>query len=193
MFQWFNFLLYAVSTAATPGPNNIMSMTNGGHLGFKKALPFNFGIWVGFSLVMILCTLFCATLASYIPLVKMPLLIIGAIYMLYLARSTYKSSSKLKKGTGGSGFISGFILQFVNPKIYIYGIMSMEAYILPYYSQEPLTLLKFAMFLAFIGFAFTLGWSAFGALFNLLFTKYAKIVNTIMSLLLVYCAISLFQ
>ena len=132
-------------------------------------------------------------IASYIPLVKMPLLIIGAIYMLYLARSTYKSSSKLKKGTGGSGFISGFILQFVNPKIYIYGIMSMEAYILPYYSQEPLTLLKFAMFLAFIGFAFTLGWSAFGALFNLLFTKYAKIVNTIMSLLLVYCAIYLFQ
>ena len=42
MFNWFAFLTYAVITAATPGPNNIMSMSNGGRLGFKGALPFNF-------------------------------------------------------------------------------------------------------------------------------------------------------
>ena len=30
MFNWFAFLTYAVITAATPGPNNIMSMSNGG-------------------------------------------------------------------------------------------------------------------------------------------------------------------
>lgn len=35
MFNWFAFLTYAVITAATPGPNNIMSMSNGGRLGFK--------------------------------------------------------------------------------------------------------------------------------------------------------------
>lgn len=27
MFNWFAFLTYAVITAATPGPNNIMSMS----------------------------------------------------------------------------------------------------------------------------------------------------------------------
>lgn len=35
MFNWFAFLTYAVITAATPEPNNIMSMSNGGRLGFK--------------------------------------------------------------------------------------------------------------------------------------------------------------
>ena len=30
MFPWYAFLTYAVITAATPGPNNIMSMSNAG-------------------------------------------------------------------------------------------------------------------------------------------------------------------
>lgn len=50
MFPWFSFLTYAVVTAVTPGPNNIMSMSNGSRKGFRGALPFNLGIWVGFPL-----------------------------------------------------------------------------------------------------------------------------------------------
>lgn len=40
MFNWFAFLTYAVITAATPRPNNIMSMSNGGRLGFNLTLAF---------------------------------------------------------------------------------------------------------------------------------------------------------
>ena len=40
MFPWFSFLTYAVVTAVTPGPNNIMSMSNGSRQGFLGALPF---------------------------------------------------------------------------------------------------------------------------------------------------------
>ena len=50
----------------------------------------------------------------------------------------------------------------------------------------------FALLLAFIGFVFTLCWSAFGSAFRLLFSRHTKSVNTIMALLLVYCAASLF-
>lgn len=64
MFHWAAFLTYAVVTAATPGPNNIMSMSNGNRRGFHRALPFNFGIWAGFSIVMILCTAFCSLLST---------------------------------------------------------------------------------------------------------------------------------
>ena len=92
MFNWFAFLTYAVITAATPGPNNIMSMSNGGRLGFKGALPFNFGILAGFAAVMLICTAFCSTLTELIPAVKTPMLIAGAAYMLHLAWATYKSA-----------------------------------------------------------------------------------------------------
>lgn len=192
MFHWLTFLTYAISTAVTPGPNNILSMTNAGRLGFRRSLPFNFGIWGGFSVVMVLCTLFCSMLSSIIPKIKLPILIIGAIYMLYLAWKTFTGTTALEENDSKSGFISGFAFQFINPKIYIYGIISMEIYILPFYSNETLALLGFSLLLAFIGFVFTLCWSAFGSVFRLLFSKYAKVTNAALSLMLVYCAASLF-
>jgi threonine/homoserine/homoserine lactone efflux protein len=35
------FLAYILVTAYTPGPNNILSMSNGSMYGFKKSFPFN--------------------------------------------------------------------------------------------------------------------------------------------------------
>ncbi len=191
MFSWFSFLTYAVVTAVTPGPNNIMSMSNGSRKGFRGVLPFNFGIGAGFAIVMLLCTMLCNVLSTLIPKIKLPMLILGAAYMLYLAWETFRSSG-VEEDHSRDGFLSGFLLQFINPKIYIYCIMSMEAYILPFYQGQALPLVGFALLLAFIGFAFTLLWSGFGSVFKLLFSKHARVVNTIMALLLVYCAVSLF-
>lgn len=192
MFHWASFLTYAVVTAVTPGPNNILSMSNGSRRGFKGALPFNFGILAGFAIIMVLCTAFCSLLSTWIPKIKMPMLIVGACYMLYLAWGTFRSSGTIEENHSRDGFFSGLLLQFVNPKIYIYCIMSMEAYILPFYHGRPLPLLGFALLLASIGFLFTLLWSAFGSIFKWLFSRHTRLVNTIMGLLLVYCAISLF-
>ncbi len=192
MFSWINFLTYAVVTAITPGPNNIMSMSNASRIGFKKTLPFNFGIMTGFLLVTTICTLLSNFLSSLLPAIEFPMLIIGAAYMLYLAWKTFKSGDTIEENTSKSGFISGMLLQFVNPKIYIYCIVSMQAYILPFFKENIPVLLFFAFVLSSIGFICTLCWSGFGSLFKMIFSKYSKITNTIMALLLVYCAVSLF-
>ena len=39
MFRWIPFLTYAIVTAVTPGPNNIMSMSNGNRKKKKKGYP----------------------------------------------------------------------------------------------------------------------------------------------------------
>lgn len=192
MFNWISFLTYAVITAVTPGPNNIMSMSNGSRKGFRGALPFNLGIWLGFSIVMLICTFLCSAVSTLIPKIKLPMLIAGTAYMLYLAWETFRSSDIIEENHSHDGFLPGLLLQFVNPKIYIYCIMSMEAYILPFYNGNALALFGFAMLLTFIGCTFTLCWSAFGSVFKWLFSKHAKRINTIMALLLVYCAVSLF-
>lgn len=192
MFSWIHFLSYVFATAATPGPNTIMSMSNAGRKGFLKALPFNFGIWTGFSMVMLICALFCNTLSTIIPKIKTPMLFVGAAYMLWLAWKTFKSSSAIEEDDRDGSYLSGLFLQFVNPKVYIYGIVSMESYILPYYQGEWKILIFFALLLAFIGFVLTLLWALFGSVFKILFSRYAKITNTVMALLLVYCAVSLF-
>lgn len=168
-------------------------MSNASRFGFRKSLPFNGGIFLGFSIVMILCTLFSAVLFSLIPAIKPFMLAIGAAYMLYLAWKTYKSSSSIEmKDAQSNRFVSGMLLQFINPKIIIYGITAMSSYILPHF-EAPLTLLGFALLLAFVGFTGTLCWSAFGAVFYKLFSRHTKQLNTIMALLLVYCAVSLYR
>lgn len=192
MFHWFSFLSYAVVTSVTPGPNNIMSMSNGIRNGFKRTLPFVLGVGAGFFLVMLLCTAFCSVLSALIPKLKLPMLFAGAAYMLYLAWKTFRSSDHIEENHAHDGFLSGLLLQFINPKIFIYCILSMETYILPLYHGQAVPLVGFAFLMTLIGLTFTLCWSAFGSAFQRLFTRHARVVNTVMALFLVYCAVSLF-
>ncbi len=192
MFNLYSFLAYIFVTAYTPGPNNIMSMSNAIKSGFRKSLPFNLGIFVGFSIVMGFCTLFSATLYQVLPSIKPVMLILGAAYILYLAWKTFKSSGDIEISDSHShSFMQGLFLQFINPKIIIYGITSMSTYILPHFESVPI-LIGFAILLAFVGFTGTLCWAWFGAAFHTLFTTYSKMINITMSLLLLYCAVSLF-
>lgn len=186
------FLTYVLVTAITPGPNNIASLSNASRVPLPKAFRFNFGILTGFSIVMLGCLLFTKTLFNLLPRIKNILLIIGTIYMLYLAWKAWNSGTLLTAASNRDGsFLSGFLLQFVNPKIYIYGITALSVYIIPK-SSNPLILIGTALFLAAAGFCSTLLWALFGAFFRKTFARHGVLINRVTALLLVYCAISLY-
>jgi threonine/homoserine/homoserine lactone efflux protein len=192
MFSLYPFLTYLFITAYTPGPNNIMSLSHAVRYGFKKSFPFNLGILAGFSIVMLVCTLVSALIFSYLHQARLYMEVVGAAYMLYLAWKTWKSSSEIELDqTRGAGFLSGLSLQFINPKIYIYAVTAMSTYILPYFDSTA-ALIGFAFLLALIGFSGTVAWSLFGSSFRRLLSAYARIVNPLLAVLLVYCAVSLF-
>ncbi len=191
MFDAVGFLVYIFITAITPGPNNIMSMTNASRQGFRRSFPFNLGIYVGFLIVMTLCMVFSSLLQSLIPQIAIGMKIVGAAYMLYLAWKTFHSAMNLDTEAARSGFVAGLLLQFVNPKIYIYAITAMGSYILPYFSGFW-ALAGFVVALATMGFVGTIAWALFGSAFKRLFATHGKIINIVMALLLVYCAVSLF-
>jgi len=179
-------------TAFTPGPNNIMSMINAKQYGLKKSFNFNLGIFVGFIIIMIACSYFNLILFNIMPKVEGFVGIFGAIYMLYLA---YKIAFSKNISTDmdikrTNTFFVGLKLQFVNPKVILYGITSIATFIIPNYKSN-FALILFALFLAFIGFIGTLCWALFGALFQNFLIKYNKQFNIVMGLLLVYCAISI--
>lgn len=192
MFNWLSFLTYALITTITPGPNTIASMSGGSRNGFVKTLPFNLGVLAGVSVIMALCALFCSLLSAVLPRIRLPMLILGAAYILYLAWGTFRSSGVVEETDGRRGFLSAVMLQFLNVKLILYGIVSMEVYILPYYQDDLPALLGFSLLMAGFCFFSTLLWSAFGSVFKWLFARHAKIVNAIMALLLVWCAVALF-
>lgn len=192
MFNWLSFLTYALVTTITPGPNTVASMSGGSKNGFRKTLPFNLGVFAGVFVIMVLCALFCSLLSSLVPKIRTPMLLIGAAYILYLAWMTWRSGAVTEAAAPGGGFLSAVFLQFLNVKLILYGIVSMETYILPYYQHDLPALLGFSLLMAAFCFAATLLWSVFGSVFKWLFAKHAKTVNLIMALLLVLCAVSLF-
>lgn len=192
MFHLYDFLIYCFITSYTPGANNLLSMSNAIRLEFRRSIRFNFGILTGFAVVMAVCTAFSATLYSYLPKVKIVMQILGAAYMLYLAWKVFKSSSELSaEGGREASFLSGMVLQFANPKIYIYAITAMSLYILPVYHSAA-ALIGFTVLLTLIGASGSFIWALFGAAFCKFFSRHTRLVNTVMALLLVYCAVSLF-
>lgn len=225
MTNTVSFIVYMLITAFTPGPNNITSMTNASHYGFKKSWSYNLGMWCAFSIVMILCALFTTVLQVYIPSVKPYLIGAGAAYMLHLAWKTWRSeppkenseeietvkSISIEKEISENGtsvnskkqlskkkmplfwqlFFSGAVLQFVNPKIMIYGITSLSVYIVPVYSDK-IVIALFALLLSSVGTTSTVCWALAGSALRTLFSRHTKVVNSVLALLLVWCTISLF-
>ena len=193
MFPLSDFLLYCFVTAYTPGANNLLSMSNATRLGFRRSFRFNLGITAGFFVVMSVCAAFCSTLYSLLPKARIFLQIFGAAYMLYLAWKVWRSSSDFgEKGEAASGFRTGMLLQFMNPKIYIYAITTLTLYILPLY-QSAAALVGFVLVLTAIGASGSYAWALFGSAFCRFFSRHEKTVNLIMTLLLIYCAASLFR
>lgn len=95
MFNWYAFWVYVIVTAVSPGPNSLLSMSNGSQKGLVRALPFNFGIGAGLTVVMIGCAVFCSVLTSVLPKIQLVMRFIGAAYMLYLAWTTFVGDGKM--------------------------------------------------------------------------------------------------
>jgi cysteine/O-acetylserine efflux protein len=188
----FAFLSYVMLTTFTPGPNNIMSMSNASRFGFRRSLRFTAGVFAGFLVVMALSCTFAVTLYKALPNIKPLMTVIGATYILWLAWKTATAKPHTEQdGASTSTFLSGALLQFVNPKGILYGITAASTFLVPYYTS-PVVLAGFCLFMAAVSLISTSCWAAFGSLFERFLLSNHRVVSWIMASLLVYCAVSLF-
>ncbi|MEG1603153.1 MAG: cysteine/O-acetylserine transporter [Cloacibacillus sp.] len=187
------FLAYVLICAYTPGPNNILSMSAAGKYGFKRTLPLLGGIFTGFVIVMLLCAYFSVALAAVVPKVLPVMKWIGAAYILWLAwhiwKDTGKETPKEAKPTE-CRFITGFMLEFVNVKIMLYGVTSLTSFVMPAF-KDTATVVAFAVLLAVIGSSSNITWALCGEVFDRFFRHHQKQLNAVMALLLAYCAAGL--
>ncbi len=191
--NWWSLFSYALVSFITPGPNNVLSLSNASQMGLRRALPFNFGVLLGFSTVSLLCALLCSVIAELLPKIQPVMIMLGAVYMIYLAWKILHSSTTIESRRGPCGFTAGVTMQFLNPKCFIGCIIAMQSYVLPFYQGQPLKVSLIALGLGFLGFLCTLCWALSGALFKRIFSEYGRITNTVMALLLCYCALALFR
>jgi threonine/homoserine/homoserine lactone efflux protein len=175
----------------TPGPNNIMAMNNARNAGFKKGLAFCCGGFIGGIVVMTLSVLFSSFLYTFVPKVQFPMKLLATAYMGYLIVLILLPSKDKKIETKKGDFLWGFLMTVINPKIILFGITVMSSYIIPHYRETP-ALVLFILLLSIIGFSSMICWSLFGSLFGKIFNRHGKIVNIIMTIMLLYCIATLF-
>lgn len=184
------FVVFIVVTAITPGPNTILALSTGSRRGFRGSLPVLAGICAGFFCVMSICAFLSFSFSVLSPLFVSGMQYIGCIYILWLAWKVATARISEKNDTPGTGFASGFILQFVNVKIMIYGMTSYSVFILPY-DDSLFMLFGGVCILSLVGSAGTVIWAFAGAMLQHVFQKHARLMNALMGMLLLGCALSL--
>lgn len=80
----------------------------------------------------------------------------------------------------------GFMLQFVNVKIYMFGVTALTGYVVGYMSSFP-TLLFFELVIATIGTIATCTWIGLGVLIQKFYLRHFRFINIILALTLLEC------
>lgn len=189
----FAFLPYAIITAYTPGPNNILAFNTISMYGWKKGISTMIGIAAGFFSVMLFCAFTCFRIAHLIPSIISFMKYVGAAYILWIAYHVLNSSIDPSVPNTKFSFFRGFILQFINVKIILYAITIYTAYIIPANNSIHFLLL-FAGIISIVGVSGCIVWGFAGSILQRYIfkhTKYTKKFNVVMSILLILCAIQL--
>ena len=181
-----NFFIYAVVNAFTPGPGNILALNTVTNYGWKKGKPLFFGIFAGYYVVQIICAVFVFGVGTFMPNALNIMKYVGAAYILWLAIHIGISKPDTTEDKGTASFLKGFMLQFVNIKIYMFGITALIGYITPY-STALLVLLGFELIIATIGTVATSTWIGMGLLIQKFYLKHYRIINIILALTLLEC------
>ena len=187
-----NFFIYSVINAFTPGPGNVLALNTVTNYGYKKGRPLYWGIFAGYYVVQIICAVFVFGVSTFLPDVPGIMKYIGAAYILWLA--VHIALSKPTTGTveKSASFLKGFLLQFVNVKIYLFGITALTGYITEY-SASLWVLLLFEIIIATIGTIATLTWIGMGVLIQRAYQKYYRVINIILALMLSECVYSMLK
>lgn len=183
-------LPFAFVASFTPGPNNILVMSQGINFGFRSTVPYLIGAGAACFLIIGGALLAGAEVQKIIPIVLPTLKYVGCAYMLYLAWEIFTAMpAEEGQSSGTASFTNGFLLQFLNPKFYLYTLVLVGA--LAPRIQNPVEAGLYSLFFAVLAMAAMFSWALSGAMLQNILRKHFRMANIVMSLSLVYCSITL--
>lgn len=189
----FPVLSYILISSFTPGPSNISSASLAAVHGYKNTLRYQAGLATGVFLLMFLSGLLSTTIVKSFPSFEPIMRYAGAVYILYLAFAILRASYTFtEREDQPLGFVHGFVLQILNPKLFVYAFTLFSAF-LATMTQNIIVLLLVVTFLAIVAFCAASTWALFGTAIksHLQHPNLKMIINIALSLSLVFTAISL--
>lgn len=161
--QLLAFVVFALVTSITPGPNNMMLAATGANVGIRRGLPHVFGITLGFALMIFIMAAGVGTVILGNPWVLRVLRVVGVVVLLWLA---YKiaTAGKASDTEGGRpvGFFAAATFQWVNPKAWLICSGAVSGFLTAGAGAIPQAA-SFALVFIAVGAPCMLVWLSFGA------------------------------
>ena len=182
-----SFATFAMVSAFTPGPNNVMLAASGANFGFCRTLPHIFGILVGFCSLVVAAGLGLASLFAVIPWFYNVLKVISVLFLLYLAWKIGSAGRTTTKDKDRPlSFLQAASFQLINPKAITVILSSVTAYTstAENVGAEITTLL---VVFATVTICATCTWAVFGTAIAHLLTSQTRLrkFNITMALILI--------
>ena len=187
-----NFFIYSVINAFTPGPGNILALNTVTNYGWKKGAPLFFGIFSGYYVVQMICAVFVYGVSALLPGMLGGMKYVGAAYILWLAAHIAVSRPDRDGKERSASFLKGFMLQFVNVKIYLFGITALTGYVTNYSTALPV-LVFFEFVIATIGTAATSAWIGAGMAIQKVYLRHYRLIDIILAVTLLECVYSILK
>lgn len=184
-FNWLGLAVFSAVLLATPGPATISLLYSGINYGFKKSLPYLFGITAGFVFNLAVSALGAGALLEF-DAVYTALKFVMLGYILYLA---YKIATSAPLGGGGEAkplhFFQGVLLNLLNPKAYTAALSAISQFsLVDQYARSAFWIITINMFVVLFANA---SWCFSGQYLKRLFAhpKWHRWANVSLAVLLV--------
>ena len=182
-------LTFAMITAITPGPNNIILSTNAVNHGFRKTIPLIMGVFFGFLSVLTLCLLGIGEVYQSFPAIALIIKLVAICFLTYLSYKIFISSNfSDEKNTKQFSFKDIYFFQIINPKAVTVSMSSSAIFIQNKFSYEIEFILIFLCFVISTSTSAII-WAAIGHSFRNYLNDTRKIIifNRTMAVLLMCC------
>lgn len=174
---WIIFALFWAVFVTTPGPNAVNCITNGMHLGFRRALVGVLAILTQASLFLVLSALGVTALIVASPAAFGVAKLVGAAFLIWMGVRAWMRAGKVpppEQQTGRSVYLRALAIATINPKSVAGYLAAFSQFIqpdVPIWDQMwvimPTALTLTALsYIGFTALGAGLGRAALGAVFN---------------------------
>ena len=193
MTNIYGYLLFALVTSITPGPNNLLLLDYGKTHGFKGSLGIMAGIFFGFFVLLYLAGYGIGQILKTNEYVALSFKILSSIWLLYLAylmtKIKFSNERTINKNIG---FVQLFLMQFLNPKAWLMAING-AAVFMPTFTNVHLNVFVFAVIFNLVGIPCMIAWIMIGDIISRFWNSPMsnKIIGYSLAFLMVLCVASI--
>jgi len=189
--DWAPMLSFLIVASITPGPNNLTAAAMGMRSGFRGALPFALGVYVGVALLLTLVGFLKIAVSEFFYRYVLVFKIAGSAYLLWLAFSLVRKRDGIDADREDVPFFKGVALQMVNPKGLFFAMTMYSLFLTDRY--DVLTTLGLAFGLPLVTIVCVSTWAFAGSFIAryLENPRHRRLFSWVMALLLVYTVVTI--